>query len=369
MDNLYLNFQDAYIDEVGSMIVSSNMCNGLFEIRNGKNKYLGSFLNKSTNIQYLHKTVYYDGNELLFIPSYGNEIDIYDRINNKIDIITSDYKILDLTTSIILNGKVIFIPRNLNFEVCIFDIKNRVYEKDTWWTNIIFQLKEKYPKASFFYATVYKDNIYLPLRGYNIILEINYYKKTFIKHLLNMKDSIPYSIDFFNDVAWITQENSKNVLIWNYKYNNFEIFEVDNGLVLENYIPYIKTVFLNNCAIFIPRNHPIVLVYDLKKKKSYTIDIGKNFIKVNEAMKSTVWFFGYKIQEKKLILYPSNTNKILIIDIESKEIQRKSTGMISKKEIVDLYLSDKSADRLYESEIVNLNDWIFAIERRCESEI
>ncbi len=362
MNDLYLNFQDAYMDNGKEFLVSSNLCNGLFCVKENENRYIGSFYNKHIDIQYLHKAIYLDKNDLLFIPTYGNEIDLYNVFTKEFGVIIPKYKINDLTTvNIILDRKILFIPRTLGVDLCIFDIIDRTFERHSWWGTVTSALGIKYTDASLFYCTEYSGNIYLPLRGYNVILEVDLNNREIIEHVINIDNAMPYSIDFYENKAWITQENSKTIICWDCINGSFTEFENNCENIEENYIPYIKTVFLNNKAIFIPRNHSIFLIIDLISGETSSIDINKKNVNVNKNMNSTVWFYGYQIIKDKLILFPSNTDKILILDVKNKNIEWKKTGSISKNELLEYQLCNRNAEILYESEIINCKEWIFGI--------
>lgn len=362
MNDLYLNFQDAYIDSLGEMYVSSNVCNGLFSIGEGGNRYIGSFLHKPMEIQYLHKAVYLDKNDLLFVPSYGNEIDLFSILYKKIDVISPKYKINDLTTTnIILDGKIFFIPRTLGLDLCTFDTESRRYERHSWWGRLTSEIVKKYAEASFFYATVHNGNIFLPLRGYNIILEVDFKNKEIIHHNINISGCMPYSIDFYNDVAWITQENSRTVIRWEFETNNIITYKDELNSLEENFIPYIKAMFIGSKILFIPRNHPLLLMIDLESEYASSMYINKENIKINNDMNSTVWFYGGKVIDNQLMLFPSNTDRILVLNPSNGKITWRNTGCISKKELLIQHLNKENSFSVNESKVIELRDWIECI--------
>ena len=358
MNTNYLNFQGAYVSKKGEMIVSANICNGLFSVKDDGNRYIGSFKNKPFDIQYLHKAVLEYDNMLYFIPTWGNVLDTYNLETGEIGIIIPDYIVSGLTTiNVTIGFMIVFIQRESPFDCVTYDIRSGEFSQCVWLNKKLSDLYEEFGGFSFSCAEVCFGKIFLPLRGHNIIAEIELDRKIVRIHKLNITDASPYSINFYNNDAWITQEFQSSIIKWSPHTEGCTVYGSDREDTL---IPYIKAFFSNSMAIFVPRNRTTIDIIDMNSGERRHLSLDSMKIRENKNMNSTIYFNDGFVMGDILTLYPSRTNNIVRINTKTWEIQYCNTGNIDVNTIV-CRLVNEGKELLREDKMITLKSFIETI--------
>lgn len=351
MVDFYLNFQDAYESENGELYVSSNKCNGLFKIFGGKSKFLGFFFDKTIDAQYLHKAVINRGDVLYFIPTWGNNIDIYKIERNKFESRYFDKVSIGLTTTnIVIDEDVVFLPRDTDEKACAYNINKDDFRELGWLNEGIARLSNVRMCFELYYATLYEDVIYAPIRNETGIMRIDY--KSEIVSVLHPKlnGRKLYSMDIDKGMAWITQEDKQTILLWDIKDNSWDEITITKEAG-EKYIPYIRIFFTEKKAVVVSRKSGIFYVVDKKTKKTEIIRTN-NTVNEDETMNSTIWFYGGKVEGEKITLYPSRTDRCVVLDVDDYSVSYVNTGVISCGELIG------ASNIITENRLIGLSEFV-----------
>jgi hypothetical protein len=351
MGDIFLNFQDAYISEMGDMFVSSNGCNGLFKIHDGNNSFIGRFSNGLTDVQYLHKAVLKRKNTLFFVPTFGNVIDTYCIESGKFgNVCFAELNNKWTTTNVVINDDILFLPRNLEDYSFTFNMLKGEYKRIEWLEEELKKILKENPNAELYYATYYEGEVYAPIRSGNGILKIDLNSEKIFVLKPDIGNRNMYTIDINNGMAWITQEDKNSVLTVDIERNVWNELFIDKD-IQDTFIPYNKIFFVADKAVIVSRKSGSLYVVDKDTFEYKKITLDGEIEDKNMA--STIWFYGGRTEENKLILYPSRVDKCVELDVDNCEVHYMNTGNISYGNIINY-----NDNILYENRLIGIQDLI-----------
>lgn len=249
--------------------------------------------------------VFYEDGSIWCVPIKGVQVFQYIILtgDSRHFILKTESEISNLRENlcaVFLHGIIWIIPKYVPEKLYKFVLNEKKFDVDQSWINA---LKQKNVSGRFRTFCVDHTNIYIVVQCTKNIFQYNFGTSKANIHDLPVTDTL-FCITKCKDIFYITTENTKKLICWNYKENNIKECSI-NGDDDRNYVRAIA--IKGSVLLFKGKN---IDIFDGEKIKKLRLDY------LESSNLGGSLFLTYIIYKNKFLLLPYNSNKLVVLDEE-----------------------------------------------------
>jgi len=249
---------------------------------------------------------------------------------------------------IFYNNKLWMIPKCSSKEIQVFDILSETFEPVNFLKEQLLQKCYITEDKRISVITNDEEVVYMTLMHESYIIMMNLFEKEIYVHNINCEDKIS-CISYDGKHFWISFIDNCKIAKWDIEKGIQEIIEVNDFTLDEWQNPIMSVYERNNIMCIVPIRDKKVCSYN-KKDGKVSLLYAKQF-KRDRCYKMMPSYKMIIVKDNLVIMFPSNANKILIVNLDNGEL-REIKSFIEN----DILIKNSSGSELLKKEIKE-RDW------------